>query len=126
MGLWGSLGLRSTILNNFDILYVIYVVFDGPRLRKHAIYVVLWLGTLKSIGLAAFWWQKTQPNRGFGGSAASKPRILQGFGGSGTMVFEARETRNHVIYVVLKQFWPKIRSPEAFGRLPGGSREPFI
>ena len=40
------------------------------------------------------------------------------------MVFEARETRNLVIYVVLKQFGLKIRSPEASGRLPGAPGSP--
>ncbi len=108
-------------------MYVFYVVFGGPRLRKHVIYVVLWLGTSKNMGLAAFWCPKTQPNRGFGGSAASKPRILRGFGGSGTLVFEARETRNLVIYAVLEHFGLKNRSPEASGRLPeapGSPRRP--
>ena len=40
------------------------------------------------------------------------------------MVFEARETGNLVIYVVLKQFGLKIRSPEASGRLPGAPGSP--
>ena len=110
-------------------MYVFYVVLGASRLRKHVIYEVLWHGISKNIGLAAFWGPKTQPNRGFGGSEASKSRNLRWFGGSGTMVLSLR--RRETTYFTW--FWSILGSkidpggppeaPRKPRRPPGGSQE---
>ena len=111
------------------VLYVFCVVLDASRLRKHVIYEALWHGISKNLGLAAFWGPKTQPNRGFGGSEASKSRNLRWFGGSGTMVLSLR--RRETTYFTW--FWSILGSkidpggppeaPRKPRRPPGGSQE---
>ena len=87
-------------------------VLGASRLRKHIIYVVLWLRASKNIGSVAFWGPKTQPNHGFGGSEASKSRNLQWFGGSGTKVLRLRR-------LVSKVSWQNCHKMDLPGFEPG-------
>ena len=72
-----------------------------------------------------------QPNRGFGGSEAPKPRILRWFGGSETVFFglEAVEPR-----ILRRKSLPgglreasggALEAPEAARRLPIGAKADF-